>query len=112
MEINNLRKSKWTNAAHDPAGEAVARAQFSSWVEKVRNSELVDKAYQLWRHLNSPKCSIADKTLIIAALLYLISPLDAVPDFIPIVGWLDDVGVATAVLAFLNGKAAGASERA
>jgi uncharacterized membrane protein YkvA (DUF1232 family) len=27
------------------------------------------------------------------AILYVLSPLDLVPDVIPIVGWLDDLGV-------------------
>lgn len=106
MSIEDFRNSEWMNAAHGPEGEAKVRTEFSSWVHQVKNSGLVDRAYRLWRHLNSPECSTAEKILIIAALLYLISPLDAIPDFIPIAGWLDDVGVATAVLAFLNGKAA------
>lgn len=27
------------------------------------------------------------------ALLYIVSPLDLIPDVIPLVGWLDDLGV-------------------
>ncbi|TAG79866.1 MAG: DUF1232 domain-containing protein [Betaproteobacteria bacterium] len=29
----------------------------------------------------------------VLALLYVLSPLDLVPDWIPLVGWLDDIGI-------------------
>jgi hypothetical protein len=29
----------------------------------------------------------------VLALLYVVSPLDILPDWIPLVGWLDDIGV-------------------
>jgi uncharacterized membrane protein YkvA (DUF1232 family) len=29
----------------------------------------------------------------ILAILYVLSPLDLIPDVIPVVGWLDDLGV-------------------
>jgi uncharacterized membrane protein YkvA (DUF1232 family) len=68
---------------------------------------LVEKAKALWDHLISGKCSSGDIVLIVAALLYLISPLDAVPDLIPVVGWLDDETVASLVLTYLDHKAFG-----
>lgn len=39
------------------------------------------------------------KTTIIAALGYFISPVDAVPDVLPIVGYTDDLGVLVAAVA-------------
>ena len=34
----------------------------------------------------------------LGAIIYLVSPIDLIPDVIPIVGWLDDAAVITAVL--------------
>ena len=42
--------------------------------------------------------SKADKALIVGALGYMISPFDAVPDAIPIVGLTDDLAVLVYVL--------------
>ena len=35
---------------------------------------------------------------ILAALIYVVSPIDLIPDFIPVAGYLDDVAVVTLVL--------------
>ena len=40
-----------------------------------------------------PKVSISDKAIIIGSLGYLISPIDLIPDFIPVVGLMDDASV-------------------
>lgn len=31
--------------------------------------------------------------ILILALFYIISPIDLIPDFIPVAGWIDDVAV-------------------
>lgn len=45
------------------------------------------------RLLREPGVPLLTKALPVLALLYAISPLDFVPDFLPILGQLDDVGV-------------------
>jgi len=39
---------------------------------------------------------------IIGAIIYVVSPIDAMPDLIPIVGWLDDAGVVAAAIGGLG----------
>ncbi|PSR18028.1 hypothetical protein C8255_09540 [filamentous cyanobacterium CCP3] len=37
-----------------------------------------------------------------ATLLYLLSPIDISPDFIPIIGWIDDAAVASIFIAAMS----------
>jgi uncharacterized membrane protein YkvA (DUF1232 family) len=46
------------------------------------------------------------KTIVVAALLYFISPIDSIPDFAPFVGYLDDLGVIMAVTKFMSNELA------
>ena len=69
-----------------------------SKIAKRAGAKLVYAALILYYTLQSEKVAKADKALIIGALGYLISPLDAIPDAIPIVGLTDDVGVLIYVL--------------
>ena len=52
-----------------------------------------DKIQTMWKAFNSPSTPAYMKAIIIGGLIYVVSPLDIVPDFIPIAGLLDDVGV-------------------
>ena len=42
------------------------------------------------------------KVTIVAALGYFIFPIDLIPDFIPVFGYLDDLGVIMATIKFLG----------
>jgi uncharacterized membrane protein YkvA (DUF1232 family) len=42
------------------------------------------------------------KSIVIAALIYFITPIDAIPDFTPFFGYLDDIGVIAWTLNFLG----------
>jgi len=42
------------------------------------------------------------KSIVVGALIYFITPIDLVPDIMPLVGYMDDLGVITAVLKYLG----------
>ena len=71
----------------------------SGFVEKISRIakragvKLVYSALILYYTLESDKVSTKEKAIILGALGYLISPLDFVPDAIPIAGLSDDLAV-------------------
>lgn len=69
-----------------------------SRIAKRAGAKLVYAALILYYTLESDQVTLKDKALIIGALGYLISPLDVVPDAIPIAGLSDDLGVLVYVL--------------
>lgn len=44
------------------------------------------------------------KTIVVAGLLYFISPIDLIPDYIPLLGYIDDAFVISIVLNSLSGE--------
>ena len=64
-----------------------------SRIAKRSGAKLVYAALILYYTLQSDKVSVKDKAIILGALGYLISPLDVVPDAIPIAGLGDDLAV-------------------
>jgi uncharacterized membrane protein YkvA (DUF1232 family) len=111
VDRNEFMQSKWMRYAARPDAAPAVRAQFPNWLQKVTNGVLIEKAKRLWAYFTSDQCSTAEKVMIVAGLLYLISPLDVVPDFIPVLGWMDDLGIAAMILAYLGGKAGDDTER-
>ena len=55
----------------------------------------------LYSMVVDPSAAWASKAVAIGALIYLVSPIDAVPDFIPVLGLGDDAGVIVAACASL-----------
>jgi uncharacterized membrane protein YkvA (DUF1232 family) len=44
----------------------------------------------LWRAFMAPETPVYLKALMLLVPAYLLSPIDLIPDFIPVLGWVDD----------------------
>lgn len=56
-----------------------------------------------WRLLRDPRVPAWPKLVApIVTLLYVVSPVDVLPDFIPVLGQLDDLGVVAIALAVIS----------
>jgi len=60
--------------------------------------EVISKALVLYYVFNDKDTPAWAKAIILASLGYFISPLDAIPDMTPIVGYADDLGALIAAL--------------
>jgi uncharacterized membrane protein YkvA (DUF1232 family) len=94
MEMPNLPDFMNYKNRFSPGGfvEKISR------IAKRAGVKLFYAALILYYTLESDQVSLKDKATIIGALGYLISPLDVVPDAIPIAGLSDDLAVLIYVL--------------
>ena len=58
----------------------------------------------LYRYMKDPLVKWFRKAIVVAALIYFIVPIDTIPDLTPLFGYLDDLGVITALLKYLGSE--------
>ena len=81
----------------------------SSFLDKVtKYGKLIGitalyKAVQLWFVLQKPDVPAGTKAVIMGALGYLITPLDFLPDLLPVLGYTDDMVAITFALIKVQG---------
>jgi transcriptional regulator with XRE-family HTH domain len=99
---------KYVQYARTKEGEDEIDARLPEKLARVRSlpdgsgklALLLDWVMQLLSRFR--QASGAERALIGGALLYFISPVDLVPDFIPVSGLLDDLAVVVLVLGMLS----------
>jgi len=68
--------------------------RLSSWfVRPSLMGTLFAELRLAWRLMREPRVSLVAKVLPVLAVLYVLSPLDFIPDVVPVLGQLDDVGI-------------------
>ncbi|MEJ8810218.1 YkvA family protein [Variovorax ureilyticus] len=61
-------------------------AEIKSWARRVKRD-----AVALWFACRDPRTPWAVKALCVFVVAYALSPIDLIPDFIPVLGYVDDV---------------------
>ena len=80
----------------------------SSFWDKLKHfalsagKEVIEKALWLYYAAQRPETPKWAKTAIYGALAYFISPIDAIPDITPLVGFTDDLGALAAAIAMTS----------
>lgn len=71
---------------------------------KTRLFNLIGHLKALKNYMLDPNVKWYRKSVVVAALIYFVTPMDAVPDFTPVAGFLDDLGVIAAAVKFLGNE--------
>lgn len=66
------------------------------WAARLRGEVMV-----LWHAARDPDCPRSLRWLALALAAYALSPIDLIPDFIPVLGWLDELVLLPLGLAFI-----------
>lgn len=66
---------------------------------RTAGREVIEKALWLYYAAQNPATPAWARSVIYGALGYFILPLDAIPDFTPLIGYADDLGVLVAAVA-------------
>lgn len=59
------------------------------------------EVFLLWKAFWTPATPIYLKVATVAAVLYLVWPVDILPDFIPILGWVDDIIIVPLIVGWI-----------
>lgn len=76
-------------AATFPPFFPVQQGMLRKWKETV--SKLKEDVYTLYLASRDPRVPFAAKVVLIITVAYAFSPIDLIPDFIPLLGYLDDL---------------------
>ena len=93
------KRNKLLDAAGKVASSGKYALQLSGITEKTKTLIRMVRSTANREYLDTPWQTIV---LISAALIYFVSPFDAITDFLPLIGFIDDAAVISVVFASIS----------
>jgi len=104
INIEDLAKEMPNKARADEKKRFVEERLWEKLERVGKKISFTKDIVALFRYMLDNKIQWYRKTIVIGALIYFLTPIDAVPDIAPLVGYLDDLGVIMAVLKYLGSE--------
>lgn len=103
-DINEFEQN-YNSPAKVEKGEEEVEERLWNKVERVGSKINFGKDVKaLYRYMRDKSVPWYRKSIVVGALIYFISPIDAIPDIAPLIGYLDDLGVIMAVVKYLGSE--------
>src|SRR5262245_61030415 len=91
--------SRYVAEAADPRAERAIEERLPGKLRGVAgDNRLVKLVREVYGYISDPRVPQRYKLLAIASLIYFITPFDAIPDWIPGAGYIDDAGALAALV--------------
>ena len=106
-DVSDLNQLDFGGKSEDDVEEDIEYVEENLWAKLEKDGKKISFARDivaLYNFMKDPIVRWHRKAIVIAALIYFIVPLDTIPDLTPFFGYLDDLGVITALLKYLGSE--------
>jgi uncharacterized membrane protein YkvA (DUF1232 family) len=106
-DVSDLNQLDFGGKSEDDVEEDIKYVDENLWAKLEKGGKKISFARDivaLYNFMKDPIVRWHRKVIVVAALIYFIVPLDTIPDLTPFFGYLDDLGVITALLKYLGSE--------
>jgi uncharacterized membrane protein YkvA (DUF1232 family) len=106
-DIGDLNQLDFGGQSEEEVEEKIDYVEDNLWGKLEKTGKRISFAKDilaLYKYMRDPFVKWYRKSIVVAALIYFIVPIDTIPDLTPLFGYLDDLGVITALLKYLGSE--------